>query len=170
MLRRKLTTLILSAMPYLVASSADTPERVEVLIRPECERMFRFSDDRDAIGRVKNYGKPLTFKDQRTQITFYVESDGRHLAAIDTTRGLLWVRNPFEEARLCPYRHVRPVISRIEVADISRRYLENLAGTEAAIMLKNFSSNSQYIRIHFDSSQFGIVEVSSGLFALEGQN
>jgi hypothetical protein len=34
--------------------------------------------------------KPFTYKDSRTSITLYVESDGRHVAAIDA-EGKLWL-------------------------------------------------------------------------------
>ena len=41
---------------------------------------------------------PLSYEDPGTSITFYVESDGRHLAAMDSQGNLLWVRNPWEDA------------------------------------------------------------------------
>jgi hypothetical protein len=63
--------------------------------------------------------KPIAYKDSRTVISFYVESDGRHVAAIDPDGNLLWVRNPFEDQKLCPYRNARPVISSLATTEIS---------------------------------------------------
>jgi hypothetical protein len=72
--------------------------------------------------------KPLTFNDPRTSISFYVESDGRHLAAIDAVGKLLWVRNPFEDAHLCPRGNPRPSISSISTVEISPHRAEKNAG------------------------------------------
>ncbi|SRR5258708_788715 len=75
-------------------------------------------------------------KDPGTSITFYVESDGRHLAAMDSQGKLLWVRNPWEDARaFCPYRTPKPVVA----------------------SLKSIGGNPEhsFIAIKFDSSQFG---------------
>src|SRR5271170_836020 len=54
---------------------------------------------------------PSTYRDPDSGIAFYVESDGRHLAAIDANGKLLWVRNPFLDRNLCPYRSAHPYIS-----------------------------------------------------------
>lgn len=47
---------------------------------------------------------PFAYFDPNSGITFYVESDGRHLAAIDKNGKVLWVRNPFVDNNLCSYR------------------------------------------------------------------
>jgi len=41
--------------------------------------------------------RSFTYEDPRTSITFYVESDGKHVAAIDAQGKLLWVRSPLKE-------------------------------------------------------------------------
>src|SRR6185437_8879935 len=55
-------------------------------------------------------GKPLAYRDKQTGVLLYVESDGRHLAAISPQGELLWVRDPFVDKNLCPYRTARPTI------------------------------------------------------------
>ena len=118
--------------------------------------------DRDATGKIikaekkarPDYmewdparAKAMAFKDPSTLISLYVESDGRHIAAIAPDGELLWVRNPFEDRHMCPYRSPRPVISRLEAAKSER-----------------------HVIVAFDSSQFGEIDEISGDFVLEGQN
>jgi hypothetical protein len=96
-----------------VLLAADSPTTIPVLIKPECQVMF-FGPDflnidssgnwRKAARAKPDYvawdpsrAKPKAYKDARTSISFYVESDGRHVAAIDPEGTLLWVRNPFED-------------------------------------------------------------------------
>jgi hypothetical protein len=107
--------------------------------------------------------KPLSYRDTRTNILFYVESDGRHLAAIGPDGKLLWVRNPFEDGKLCPYRSPRPIIDSIKIiehgiSELSRQ--RNL----------HINSNDEYVGIQFDSSQFGLVDERTGYFTFMGQN
>src|SRR5215469_11722295 len=47
---------------------------------------------------------PQVYRDVHTGTAFYVESDGRHVAAISRDGKLLWVRDPFKDAHLEPYR------------------------------------------------------------------
>jgi hypothetical protein len=116
--------------------------------------------------------QPFSFKDPRTDVTFYVESDGRHLAAIDSSGRILWVRNPFEDAELCHYRTPRPVIARIEAIELppdhAKSYVD-LALPELKRLGMDFAKH-RFLRVHFDSSQYGIVDETSGNFFFEGQN
>ena len=119
-----------------------------------------------------DHAKPFSFVDRRSLITFYVESDGRHLAAIEPSGRLLWVRTPFEDARLCPIRSPRPIIAEIEVANVSQNYAGNLF-SEGALKFRSLGMDDpthKYLRIHFDSSQFGLLDESTGNFFPEGQN
>jgi hypothetical protein len=104
--------------------------------------------------------KPLTYRDAGSGIVFYVESDGRHLAAIGPSGSLLWVRNPFVDQRLCPYRNDRPIIVRIEPVSKGELSMEPLRRRPGA----------RFIRVWFDSSQFGAVDMKNGDFLLQGQN
>jgi len=114
-----------------VAADLVAPKTVPVLIRTECKQAFFFPDFIEPDGKAVKHdrpdyvdwdptsAKPLVYRDGRTSITFYVESDGRHLAAIDGDGKLLWVRNPFEDRHLCSYRTGRPVIGAMKATDIS---------------------------------------------------
>lgn len=105
--------------------------------------------------------RPFTHKDLRTSITFYVESDGRHVAAIDAQGKLLWVRSPFKD--LDPSGTRTPVIDGIEVAEPPvpeyAKFLQRLG----------FKADHAYIRITA-SRMFGSMDEKTGDFILEGQN
>jgi len=96
-------------------------------------------------------------------VTFYVERDGRHLVALDPRGMLLWIRDPFEDQQLCPYRTPRPVISQVEAAELSETYKPLLARRGA-------DTAHPFVTIKFDSSQFGLVDEATGDFFPEGQN
>ena len=109
-------------------------------------------------------GKPLVYRDPETKILFYAESDGRHLAAISPDGKLLWVRNPFDDRGLCPYRNARPVISSLKAFDVP-------PGAYAKDMKRRGADPShRFIWIEFDSSQAGEIDETTGDFLSEGQN
>jgi hypothetical protein len=105
----------------------------------------------------------MSYRDPRTGVSFYVESDGRHLAAIGPDGKLLWVRNPFEGAKMCPYRSPRPVIYSIKAVNISPAYAKGLKRRGA-------NPSHRFLSIEFDSSQFGDMDETTGDFLPEGQN
>ena len=106
----------------------------------------------------------MVYKDPRTSITMYVESDGRHIAATDEQGKLLWVRNPWEEAHsFCPYRTPRPVVASLKIMELSdsgRSYLKS----------RGANLEHTFIALSFDSSQFGELDEITGDFFPEGQN
>jgi len=106
--------------------------------------------------------RSFTYKDPRTAITFYVESDGKHVAAIDAAGKLLWVRSPFKDPD--PAETRTPVIDGIEVAEPPvpkyAQFLQRLG----------FKADRPYIRITSASRMFGIMDERTGDFILEGQN
>jgi hypothetical protein len=106
-------------------------------------------------------GRALVYRDKQTDVLLYVESDGRHLAAVSPKGELLWVRDPFVDQNLCPYRTSRPIIVYVGPTSWS--------GDETSIA-KHFKINSHVVEIRFDSSQFGVVDLSNGKFFFAGQN
>lgn len=98
----------------------------------------------------------VIYKDATTGIIFYVESDGRHVAAIAKGGKLLWVRDPFVDAHLKPYRTPLPIIDYVGPAK---------TGYEKII-----DKGAKFIEIHFNSSQFGILDVKDGHFRPLGQD
>jgi hypothetical protein len=103
-------------------------------------------------------GRPLSYLDKQTDTLLYLEGDGRHLAAISPTGKILWLRNPFVDAVLCPYRNKRPIILSIGPARGS------------GLIAKLWKRKSHFVEIHFDSSQFGVVDIKNGDFIFAGQN
>jgi hypothetical protein len=141
---------------------------VQVFIRDDCKSSFYgyFLSEADARKRPSyvpwstSNAKAMVFKDPRNSLSFYVESDGRHVAAFDADGALLWVKNPYEDARLCPYRTPRPVIAHLEPRELTDGYAKRIGAIAGHI----------YVSIQFDSSQFGVIDESDGHFIWEGQN
>lgn len=117
-------------------------------------------------------GKPMSYKDSLTGTIFYVESDGRHLAAIDPNGKLLWVEDPFADLNLCSYRNLRPTI--VYVGPPHGGMLDredDQAATKAdAALSKLLKRQAHYIEIKFDSSQFIYVDVENGVSFFGGNN
>jgi hypothetical protein len=160
------------------AAPPTTQPMVQIRILPECKKMFYGPDWQDFYpnDRRKKMKRPdfqpwdpgrakaMTYRDPRTSILFYVESDGRHLGAIDLNGRLLWVRNPYEDKpAFCQYRTPRPIIGFIGPAELSA----NMAG-----ILTSWGGQPDhtFLEIKFDSSQFGILDETTGDFFPEGQN
>jgi hypothetical protein len=90
----------------------------------------------------------IAYADSSSGILFYVESDGRHIAAISAQGTILWCRDPFAEAGLEPYRYARPVIS----------------------WIGRSNREPGHIGISYNSSQFGIADQKTGEFTFLGQD
>jgi hypothetical protein len=166
--------------PISAATAPEPPTAIPILIKPECKDMFYGPDfiNIDSNGKSKKEvrvkpdyvqwdpkrAKPKAYKDARTSIYFYVESDGRHIAAIAPEGTLLWIRNPFEDKPVfCQYRTPRPVISYIAATEISRQLSDALKSWGASL-------DHKYLEVRFDSSQFGVLDETTGDFFPEGQN
>lgn len=165
----------------LAADYVATKPAVQIFITPECKDMFYGPDivDLDANGNAVNAEKrpkpdyapwdpgratPMSYEDPRTSVTFYVESDGRHLVAIDSKGKVLWVRNPWEDSPVfCQYRTPRPVIDSLKQTELTEIDRANLKPRGANL-------EHEFIALQFDSSQYGVVDESTGDFIPEGQN
>jgi hypothetical protein len=127
--------------------------------------------------------------DVQTRITFYVESDGRHLTAIDADGKVLWVRNPFVDSNMCPYRSAHPYISWIGPpgGGFGWNYLGAFVPTpddkaNAAIVkelndevargrkVSRPGADARFIGLTFNSSNFGYVNIATGDYYDMGQN
>ena len=87
-----------------------------------------------------------TFKDKDSGLLFYVESDGRHVAAINADGKIVWIRDPFNDAKLPPYRLAHPQI--VEIGEPLPWMIEGRKG--------------HFVRVNFNSSQTLILDVASG--------
>ena len=175
----RIVAAILVALCLAELGSAALPNHngwTRITITPRCRQMLApppFLNPDGTTEKEQRYpkylwwnsarAKPIAYKDSRTMISFYVESDGRHVGAIDADGNLLWVRNPFEDQNLCPYRNARPVISSLATTEIS---------SEVADVMEAHGINPRhtFLEIRFDSSQFGVLDESNGNFVFAGQN
>src|SRR5690349_22281876 len=65
---------------------------------------------------LTDFPGPQVCRDPTTGTLLYVESDGRHVAAISRDGKLLWNRDPFKDAHLPFYRTEKPQIVYIGLA------------------------------------------------------
>lgn len=132
---------------------------------------------------------PFTYRDPGTGITISVESDGRHLAAIDPRGKLLWVRDPFVDNDMCPYRSAHPYIYWVgqPEADSEGQQGGTFGPADDAKMnawlvkelrremayrrnVKQPGDDARFVGLSFDSSQYGFVNIANGDFFEMGQN
>jgi hypothetical protein len=100
---------------------------------------------------------PIAYADGVTKTILYVETDGRHLSAISIDGRLLWTRDPFADAHLEPYRVEHPRICSIY------KPAKWMLGPRP-------EPKRHFVAIGFDSTQAGVVDVSTGDFSFEGQD
>jgi hypothetical protein len=110
--------------------------------------------------RIAHYSEPFpgaqVYKDPNSGTLLYVESDGRHLAAISPDGQLLWDRDPFKDAHLPYYRTQNPRV--VYLGPIPR----SAAGTGNEL--------SNFVQISLTNSQFGWLRISDGVFEFRGQD
>jgi hypothetical protein len=103
---------------------------------------------------------PQVYKDPHSTTTLYVETDGRHVAAISADGKLLWNKDPYNDAHLPFYRTKNPQIIYIGAVSNSRPPAGPWAGKEP----------DKFVAITFDNSQFGLLKISNGEFRFLGQD
>lgn len=134
-------------------------------------------------------GPPLTYLDAESGISFHVDSDGRHVTAIDKAGNQLWKRNPFVEENMCPYRSSHPFISWIGPpgagfgfrslsphtptpdAEINPKIVTELnREIDRGRKDKRPRDHSRFLGLTFNSSQKGFLNIQNGDFYSMGQN
>ena len=105
---------------------------------------------------LRPFPGPRVYRDPNSGTLFYVETDGRHVAAISGDGKLLWIRDPFKDAHLDSYRTKKPQIVYIGPVSKSNPH----TGTEP----------EKFVAITFNNSQFGLLTISSGDFQFLGQD
>lgn len=166
---------ILSSLSHIATGQESdkapkTQHRIRIAISPECMSWYYAPDfeNKGTSNRPKyalwnpDSAKPLSFKDPRTSISFYVESDGRHLAAIDSTGTLLWVRSPIQDSHFCPRGNPRPSISEIVLVEINPTVAEKMRHGG------RMDPSHLFVEIKFDSSQYGVVDETNGAIQIWG--
>jgi hypothetical protein len=104
---------------------------------------------------LTDFPGPQVCKDPITGTLLYVESDGRHVAAISRDGKLLWNRDPFSDARLPFYRTKKP-----QIVFIGLSSKVHPAGEKPG----------KFVEISFNNSQFGSMRISDGEFHFAGQD
>lgn len=99
---------------------------------------------------------PQVYRDPNSGTLFYVETDGRHVAAISGKGKLLWSKDPFKDAHLPFYRTKKPQIVFIGPAPKG----VHPPGEES----------NKFVSIAFNSSQSGLLWMSNGDFEFLGQD
>jgi hypothetical protein len=93
---------------------------------------------------------PFTFK-AKTGILFYVESDGRHMSAIDENGKILWHKAPYDEKGVFAKQIKGRVIYRLLEADDSDLELMERRG-----------KRGQYIRVSCGMHEVGLLNQNTG--------
>jgi hypothetical protein len=102
---------------------------------------------------------PKVLVDPRTKISYFLDSDGRHISAIDPAAKLLWRADPFVDSKLESYRNSHPIILDFQFVDDSWWKIHSYLGRADG-----------FLYIAFNSSQFGVVRKSNGRFIFFGQD
>jgi hypothetical protein len=105
---------------------------------------------------LTDFSGPQVYKDPTSGTLLYVETDGRHVAAISGDGKLLWSRDPFKDAHLAFYRTKKPQI--VYIGPASKSCCR--AGQEP----------DEFVAIVFNNSEFGVMRVSNGEFLFSGQD
>jgi hypothetical protein len=105
---------------------------------------------------ISTFGAPqaLIYKDAETNVMIYVESDARHVAAINPDGKVLWNRDPFADAKLMSNN-----IPEFDHPKITWIGLEN--GVP-------FPGNAKCIGITFSGGMYGYLEINKGDFTYLG--
>jgi hypothetical protein len=106
------------------------------------------------VNSARSFKGPQAYKDKDSGIIFYVESDGRHVAAISDEGKILWNRDPFVEGKLEAYRVQKPQI--VFIGKPNESTAKHHPG--------------KFVAISFNSSQFGLLDFEKGDFTFEGQD
>jgi len=99
---------------------------------------------------------PQVYKDPIGGVLIYIESDGRHVAAISQDGKLLWNRDPYKDAHLEYYRTYKPQIVYI--------------GPALKIDIPRGEKRESFVGISFNNSQSGVMRISDGEFIFSGQD
>jgi hypothetical protein len=109
---------------------------------------------------LETFPGPQVYKDIHSGTTLYVETDGRHVAAISGDGKLLWTKDPCKDAHIPSYRTEKPQIFYIGSVSKSIPDARPYAGRE----------RYKFVAITFNNSQFGLLTISTGEFKFVGQD
>jgi hypothetical protein len=139
----------ISALPIYYqqrdAAIRDEQEAIKKGLKPEAiEEMRRI--------HFRNSLYPIRATDLVTGIIYEVQSDRRTIVAKSPVGKIIWQANPFEDAKLMPYRFEHPFIVYFGKSNNNGRL------------------NGEILDVAFNSSQFGDIELESGKFHNGGRD
>jgi hypothetical protein len=107
--------------------------------------------------------KPMAFKDAKTGILVYFESDGLTAAAIDKNGKVLWHKNPAENSAVSGFtkdgKEVRPVI-----------YQAGSPGDSQVKDMKRRGFKGEFIIVSFSTGEFATLDIKTGEITVLGKN
>jgi hypothetical protein len=107
--------------------------------------------------------KPMAFKDAKTGILVYFESDGLTAAAIDNDGKVLWHKNPAEKTAVTGFKkdgkEVRPVI-----------YQAGSPGDSQVKDMKRRGFKGEFIVVSFSTGEFATLDIKTGEITVLGKN
>ena len=124
-------------------------------MRVACWLLVFFSMLCVGAARERDFLGPRVYKDPASGTLLYLETDGRHVAAISVDGKLLWLKDPFKDAHMPFYRTKTPQI--VYIGSIPKEDTVSVP-------------HDRFVSIRFNSSQFGYLSISSGEFRFEGQD
>ena len=104
--------------------------------------------------RLRHLYFPIRITDTETGNIYEVQKDRRTIVGKTRDGKLLWKVNPFEDAKLKPYRVKHPIITYFGKSTMPVR-------TE---------KGDRFLGVAFNSSQFGVIDLSSGSFTFHGND
>jgi hypothetical protein len=128
------------------------------------------SDTNQTTTYVAHYLEPFhgsqAYKDADSGVIFYVESDGRHVAAISPDGKVHWNRDPMADAHLERYHDPALLSYRVKTPRIV--FIGKEPDQHAQRMTKEGSG--KFVAIAYENSQFGDVDIKTGDFIFGGQD
>ncbi len=107
----------------------------------------------------QDFVTPRVLNDRDTGVSYFLDSDGRHVSAVSPAGKLLWRVDPLDEAHCSAYRYDRPVILYFAVPE--QKWWQRKT---------QYGKRNEFIAIGYNSTQFGLLRKSSGQFIFEGQD
>lgn len=90
---------------------------------------------------LTDFPGPQVYKDPTSGTLLYVESDGRHVAAISGDGKLLWNRDPYKDADLAFYRTKKPQI--VYIGPDSKIHHQPAKRLKCSLKFRSITPNSE---------------------------
>jgi hypothetical protein len=106
---------------------------------------------------LEHFPGAQVYKDPNSGTLLYVETDGRHVAAISPDGKLLWDRDPFKDAHLPYYKIRNPQVY----------YLGPFPKSASSI---SGEEGDKFVVVRLTNAQLGLLRIRDGYFEFGGQD